>query len=134
MSIQGIDLVTLVVNDHDESIAFYVDTLGFELVQDEAYAPGQRWVEVAPPASDAAIALKTPEMFEEPERAHHQALIGTAPTVTFRVEDCRALYDRLANNGVTLDGPPSEESWGVSVTARDPAGNPDVFTETESSS
>ena len=129
MTVQGIDLVTFVVDDQEDAIAFYVDTLGFELVEDEQYGPTQRWVEIAPPGSTAALTLKTPEMYDEPERTHLAALIGTGPMVTYRVENCDALYAQLKESGVHFDGPPREASWGVSVTARDPSGNPVVLTE-----
>jgi len=38
-----IALVTLVVSDYDEAIAFYVDALGFELREDMALDAGKRW-------------------------------------------------------------------------------------------
>jgi catechol 2,3-dioxygenase-like lactoylglutathione lyase family enzyme len=46
---QAIGLVSLVVRDYDEAIAFYVGTLGFELIEDTP-VPEQhkRWVVVAP--------------------------------------------------------------------------------------
>ena len=49
---QAIALVSLVVRDYDEAIAFYAGTLGFTLVED-TYVPEQdkRWVVVAPPGS-----------------------------------------------------------------------------------
>jgi catechol 2,3-dioxygenase-like lactoylglutathione lyase family enzyme len=49
---QVIGYVTLVVKDYDEAIAFYVDTLGFRLVEDTLIeAQDKRWVLVAPPGS-----------------------------------------------------------------------------------
>jgi catechol 2,3-dioxygenase-like lactoylglutathione lyase family enzyme len=49
---QAIGLVSLVVPDYDEAIAFYVGVLGFDLVED-SFVPEQnkRWVVVAPPGS-----------------------------------------------------------------------------------
>ena len=47
---QRIGLVSLVVPDYDEALAFYVGVLGFRLVEDsEQPAQGKRWVVVAPP-------------------------------------------------------------------------------------
>lgn len=40
--------ISLVVRDYDEAIAFYVDKLGFVLVEDKA-EPGKRWVTISPP-------------------------------------------------------------------------------------
>ena len=130
-AIDGIDLVTQVVDDQDEAIAFYVDVLGFERVQDEAYGDGNRWVEIGPVNSDTRITLKTPEMFEDGEEVHRRALIGASPTVTYRVDDCEAVYRHLRSSEVSFDDEPSSHPWGVSVTARDPSGNPVVFTEVE---
>lgn len=55
---QHIGLVALVVRDYDEALRFYVDTLGFSLVEDSC-VPEQdkRWVVVAPPGSDGTRLL-----------------------------------------------------------------------------
>ena len=45
---QHIHAVTLVIPDYDVAIAFYVETLGFTLVQDIALENGKRWVYVRP--------------------------------------------------------------------------------------
>lgn len=45
---QRMGLVTLVVRDYDEAVRFYVDALGFSLVEDTALGDGKRWVVVAP--------------------------------------------------------------------------------------
>ena len=49
---QAIGYVAVVVEDYDEAIRFYVDTLGFRLVEDTFIeAQNKRWVLVAPPGS-----------------------------------------------------------------------------------
>lgn len=49
---QSIGYVALVVQDYDEAIKFYVDTLGFRLIEDTFIeAQNKRWVLVAPPGS-----------------------------------------------------------------------------------
>jgi catechol 2,3-dioxygenase-like lactoylglutathione lyase family enzyme len=49
---QSIGYVALVVQDYDEAIQFYVDTLGFRLTEDTFIeAQNKRWVLVAPPGS-----------------------------------------------------------------------------------
>ena len=47
--------VALVVADYDEAIAFYVDLLGFSLVDDTPLGDGRRWVRVAPTGTGAAL-------------------------------------------------------------------------------
>ena len=61
-----ISSVFLTVADHDQAIAFYRDTLGFDVRVDQTFGPGIRWVEVAPPGAKSAIALVTPD----PERGN----------------------------------------------------------------
>ena len=46
---QRIAQLALTVPDYDEAIAFYVDTLGFELLEDTDLGGGKRWVRVCPP-------------------------------------------------------------------------------------
>src|SRR5689334_9796182 len=65
--------VFLTVTDQDRAIAFYRDTLGFELRVDQEYGPGFRWVEVAPPGAQSVIALAPPD----PERGSQPG--GDAP-------------------------------------------------------
>ncbi len=52
-----ISLVTLVVADYDEAIAFYVEQVGFRLVEDSDQGDGKRWVVVAPPGDGAGLLL-----------------------------------------------------------------------------
>jgi catechol-2,3-dioxygenase len=45
------------VADQDRALEFYLDKLGFEKRADFPYGEGSRWIEVAPPGSEIAIAL-----------------------------------------------------------------------------
>jgi catechol 2,3-dioxygenase-like lactoylglutathione lyase family enzyme len=51
MTGRHIGLVSLVVRDYDEALAWYSDVLGFTVVEDTPLAGGKRWVVVAPPGS-----------------------------------------------------------------------------------
>jgi catechol 2,3-dioxygenase-like lactoylglutathione lyase family enzyme len=54
---QSIGYVALIVQDYDEAIKFYVDTLSFRLIEDTFIeAQNKRWVLVAPPGSTATCA------------------------------------------------------------------------------
>ena len=52
-----IAIVTLVVDDYDEAIAFYRDALGFDLLEDTDLGDGKRWVRVAPRGAQTALLL-----------------------------------------------------------------------------
>jgi catechol 2,3-dioxygenase-like lactoylglutathione lyase family enzyme len=45
------------VADQDRAVEFYTATLGFEVQIDAPFAPGQRWIEVAPPGAQTSLAL-----------------------------------------------------------------------------
>ena len=49
--------ITLVVADYDEAIAFFVERVGFELVEDTSLSDGKRWVVVAPRGGAGAHVL-----------------------------------------------------------------------------
>lgn len=49
--------VVVVVEEYDPAIAFFVDALGFELVEDSAQGMGKRWVVVRPPGAETGILL-----------------------------------------------------------------------------
>jgi catechol 2,3-dioxygenase-like lactoylglutathione lyase family enzyme len=58
-AITHIGTVVVPVDDQDEALEFYVGKLGFEIRLDAEFAPGRRWVEVAPPGAQTSIALVT---------------------------------------------------------------------------
>jgi catechol 2,3-dioxygenase-like lactoylglutathione lyase family enzyme len=61
-TISNIGVAMFVVSDQDAALAFYTDTLGFEVRADVSFGEqGEgRWLEVAPPGSGARLALNPP--------------------------------------------------------------------------
>ena len=62
-TINKIAVAMFSVADQDAAVAFYTDKLGWEVRSDVAFGDGGeggRWVEVAPPGSDAVLALNPP--------------------------------------------------------------------------
>ncbi|HEX5618350.1 MAG TPA: VOC family protein [Solirubrobacteraceae bacterium] len=55
--ITHVGTVIVPVADQDEALAYYTGTLGFEVRIDAPFAPGQRWIEVAPPGAQTSLAL-----------------------------------------------------------------------------
>lgn len=68
---QSLSLVSLVVHDYDEAIAFYRDRLGFELVEDTPLDAQKRWVVVRPRGAGAAGLL-----LAKAAGAEQQAVVG----------------------------------------------------------
>ena len=56
-AVTRIGTVIVPVSDQDKALEFYVGTLGCEVRLDAEFAPGQRWLEVAPPGAATSIAL-----------------------------------------------------------------------------
>ncbi len=54
---QSLALISFLVRDYDEAIAFFTDALRFTLVEDTPLGGGKRWVRVAPPGSNGACLL-----------------------------------------------------------------------------
>ena len=108
---QRIGLVTLVVPDHDEAIAFYVDTVEFTLVEDTALGDGTRWVVVAPPGGRGASLLLT-----RTEPAADRA------TLSLSTSDVAADHTRLLAAGVTFLEAPHHEPHGPVAVFTDPFG------------
>ena len=66
--------VIIPVSDQDKALEFYTEKLGFEVRSDVPFGEGDRWIEVAPPGSDAAVAIMPPRPGETPhnERDVHR--------------------------------------------------------------
>jgi catechol 2,3-dioxygenase-like lactoylglutathione lyase family enzyme len=70
---QLLGLVSIVVRDYDEAIAFYVGTLGFEVVEDKPQPERQkRWVVVSPPGSSCRLLLARAKNTDELARVGNQ--------------------------------------------------------------
>jgi catechol 2,3-dioxygenase-like lactoylglutathione lyase family enzyme len=122
-----IALVTLVVPDYDAGIGFYVDRLGFDLLEDTDLGGGKRWVRVAP--SGAATAL----LLAEASGPDQQAAIGnqTGGRVGFFLEtdDFARDYAAFCAQGVRFLEAPRHEPYGIVAVFVDPFGNKWDFTE-----
>jgi phosphoserine phosphatase RsbU/P len=103
---------TVFVRDHDRSLQFYVDQLGFSLVADNHFEGGGRWVAVAPPDGSAVLALVAPKHGDE-----GYDLIGRAKDVAFITEDVNATYEEWRKRGVRFHHSPHTPNWGGTFTS-----------------
>jgi catechol 2,3-dioxygenase-like lactoylglutathione lyase family enzyme len=112
--IEQVQIVSVPVSDQDRAKAFYVDFLGFDLLEDTPFDSGMRWVQVAPKASTASLTLVT--WFESMPPGSLQGLVVAT-------DDIHATYDELSAKGVPFDFPPTEQPGGLQAVFRDPDGN-----------
>ena len=115
--------------DAEAALAFYRDTLGFELRQDVGYA-GMRWLTVGPPNQpETGIVLHPPAAdpgITDEERQTILQLIakGTYGALTLAVDDLDALFETLQGSGADVVQEPTDQPYGVRDCAfRDPSGN-----------
>jgi catechol 2,3-dioxygenase-like lactoylglutathione lyase family enzyme len=120
---QSLGLVSLVVREYDEAIAFYVGTLGFTLVEDTVVVEqDKRWVVVAPPGGSGARLLlaraNTPE-----QMAHIGNQTGGRVFLFLHTDDFARDYQAYKAKGVTFVREPREAPYGTVAVFEDLYGN-----------
>ena len=122
-------------DDPDASLAFYRDTLGFEVRNDVGY-DGMRWITVGtadqpgtsivlhPPAAGPGIT-------EDERRTIAEMMAkGTYAIITLATTDLDGTFERLQASGAEVVQEPTGQPYGVRDCAfRDPSGNMVRFSE-----
>ncbi|GAA0326700.1 VOC family protein [Actinoallomurus spadix] len=117
--------MTLVVEEYDPAIEFFVGVLGFELVEDSPSRTNdgrpKRWVVVRPPGAETGILLARADGERQAAAVGNQV----AGRVGFflRVDDFAAAYDRMVVAGVEFVTAPRSEPYGRVAVFLDIAGN-----------
>ncbi len=121
----SIELVALVVRNYDEAIDFFVDVLGFALVEDSPAVTNdgaaKRWVVVRPPDGGAGLLLAQADGEQQLDAVGNQT--GGRVGFFLRVSDFFGAYERMKSAGVEFVTSPREEPYGHVVVFRDVAGN-----------
>jgi catechol 2,3-dioxygenase-like lactoylglutathione lyase family enzyme len=116
-------------DDPDASLAFYRDTLGFEVRNDVGYG-GMRWLTVGPTGQPGtSIVLHPPAadpgITDDERRTIAEMMAkGTYAIITLATKDLDATFTRLQAGDADVVQEPTEQPYGVRDCAiRDPAGN-----------
>jgi catechol 2,3-dioxygenase-like lactoylglutathione lyase family enzyme len=117
----SLGLVSLLVRDYDEAIGFYVDALGFELVEDTQLNPEKRWVVVRPRGGEAGLLLAKAATEDQAAVVGKQG--GGRVFLFLRSEDFWADYESFKAAGVRFLETPREEAYGPVVVFEDLYGN-----------
>ena len=110
-----LELVALVVEEYEPAIEFFVNVLGFELVEDLPSLTNdgrpKRWVVVRPVGAATGILLARADGDQQDSVVGQQF----AGRVGFflRVEDFDASYARMVAAGVEFVSPPHSETYGT---------------------
>lgn len=120
-----LDLVTLLVDDYDASIEFFVDVLGFNLEEDSPSLTDdgrpKRWVVVRPPGAETGILLAQADGHSQQQTVGNQA--GGRVGFFLRVDDFDENYGRMTAAGVTFLSEPRTEVYGRVAVFEDISGN-----------
>ena len=117
---------SLIVEDYDAAIEFFVGKLGFELVEDSpAFTTLQgrpkRWVVVRPPGALTGLLLARADGDDQ------SPAIGTQFAgrvgLFLRVDDFQGSYDRMRRSGVEFVSEPRDEPYGTVAVFLDISGN-----------
>ncbi|MFF3065044.1 VOC family protein [Oerskovia sp. NPDC057915] len=90
----GLHTVAVPVRDQDAALAFYRDTLGFEVRMDGDLQEGFRWIEVAPPGAAVSVALVQEGQGQE---------AGTDTGIRLATSDAAADHAALGAQGVRVE-------------------------------
>ena len=130
-----VDLVAVVVRDYDEAIAFYVDRLGFELIEDTAQPEHgattgsessdehdvRRWVVVRPRGGGTGILLARAATPDQRARVGDQT--GGRVFLFLESDDFWSDHARMTTAGVRFVEQPRSESYGTVAVFEDLYGN-----------
>jgi catechol 2,3-dioxygenase-like lactoylglutathione lyase family enzyme len=120
-----LELITVIVDDYDQAIEFFVGVLGFDLAEDSPSLTNdgrpKRWVVVRPPGAQTGVLLA------RADGPHQAAAVGNqaAGRVGFflRVDDFDAAVKRMKAAGVEFVREPRSEPYGRVAVFLDVGGN-----------
>jgi lactoylglutathione lyase len=120
VQITRVHAVAIPVSDQDSALAFYGETLGFEVRRDAMFGAGQRWIEVAPNGAETTVALPP---------AHPGAKPGVDTGLRLATPDAAAAHATLNAAGVDVDEVLDFPGAPPMFFVRDPDGNTLVIVE-----
>ena len=116
-------------NDADASLAFYRDTLGFEVRNDVEYG-GMHWITIGPAGQpDTSIVLypsnATPGLTDEERRTIAEMMAkGTYASINLATPNLDATFAQIQAGDIEVVQEPTDQPYGIRDCAlRDPAGN-----------
>jgi catechol 2,3-dioxygenase-like lactoylglutathione lyase family enzyme len=119
---QHIGSITLLVGDYDEAIAYYTQSLGFELLEDTDLGDGKRWVRVAPPGA-RETALLLAQASTEAQRTRIGDQLGGRVGFFLHTDDFKRDFAAMTERGVRFVEATREESYGTVAVFTDLYGN-----------
>ena len=117
----GLALVTLVVRDYDEAIAWFTKSLRFTLLEDTPLGGGKRWVRIGAEGNGAALLLAKAAGDAQIAAIGNQT--GGRVGFFLTVSDFGEMFSHMQRNGVMFEGTPRSEPYGNVIVFQDLYGN-----------
>jgi len=116
MAITGIASTSIFVKDQQESLTFWVEKIGFEVICDIELESNFRWVEIAPRSSNSSINLYPKSLISKKD-------LKPMPVIFFRTDDIYSTFNNLKAKGVTFSRNPLKSILGIHAMFKDVDGN-----------
>jgi len=119
---QKIAQISLIVKDYDEAIQFYVDKLGFLLLEDKKMTEEKRWIRIAPPGkSECSLLLAKANTEQQLAAVGNQT--GGRVFLFLHTDDFQRDYQLLMSKNVEFVRKAVEEEHGTVAVFKDIYGN-----------
>jgi catechol 2,3-dioxygenase-like lactoylglutathione lyase family enzyme len=117
----ALSAVTYLVNDYDEAIHWFTQSLGFQLLEDTEMSEGKRWVRVAPSNNGTYFVLAKASSLSQQQAVSNAA--GGRVAYFLYTDDFTKSHARMINAGIEFREPPRHESYGTVAVFEDLYGN-----------
>lgn len=119
--VTGLNLVTLVVRDYDDAIAWFTKCLRFTLLEDTPLGAGKRWVRVGAPGNGVALLLAKATSDEQADAIGNQT--GGRVGFFLTASDFDEMLSHMQACNVVFEGTPRSEPYGKVIVFQDLYGN-----------
>lgn len=117
---QSLAFLSILVPSYSEGIGFFVDKLGFDLLEDTDLGGGKRWVRVAPAGADTAFLLAK-AVGEQRDYIGMQG--GGRVWLFLQTDNFERDHERFLAQCVKFEEAPRHEPYGTVAVFQDPWGN-----------
>lgn len=119
---QDVGYVAVIVRDYDEALTYFIDVLGFDLIENTFLDREKRGVVIAPPGSQGTCLLLTRAVTpEQASRIGNQT--GGRVFLFLHTDDFWRDYQAMMGRGVNFQEVPREEPYGTVAVFKDIYGN-----------
>jgi catechol 2,3-dioxygenase-like lactoylglutathione lyase family enzyme len=119
---QRLAYITLLVDDYDKAIDFYISKLNFKLIEDTTLSETKRWVLVKPKGSGDCSLLLAKAANEQQKSMIGKQTVGRV-FLFLHTDNFKRDYQNLLNNGIKIVREPVEEKYGTVAVFQDIYGN-----------